>query len=97
MLSEPRDAVVAPCLTCHPCGHPCVTLVVVSSAYISFKNGAVSKLHLPNTIDTRQTMTSKISLDADHVMKMHSIELVEGAAQGSRDGGTCPSPPACQD
>ena len=26
-------------------------------------------------------MTSKISLGADHVMMVHSIELVEGAAQ----------------
>ena len=67
-----------------PC-HPFVTLVVVSSAYITFKNGAVPKLHLPNTIDTGQTMTSKISLDADHVIKMHSIELVEGAAQETED------------
>ena len=60
--------------------HPWVTLVVVSSAYITFKNGAVPKSHLPNTVHTRQTMTSKISLGTDHVMKVHSIELVEGAA-----------------
>jgi hypothetical protein len=59
--------------------------VVVSSAYISFKNGAVPKLHLPNRINARQTVTSTISLDADHVMKMRSIELVEGAAQETEE------------
>ena len=48
--------------------------------------GAVPKSHLPNTIDTRQTMTSKISLGADHIMKMPSIELVEGAAQETEEG-----------
>jgi hypothetical protein len=60
--------------------------MVGSSAYsISFKNGPVPKLHLPNTINARQTVTSTISLDADHVMKMHSIKLIEGAAQETEE------------
>ena len=50
-------------------------------AYISFKDGVVAKLHLPNTINARQTVTCTISLDADDVMKMVSIELFESATR----------------